>query len=65
MSAPHNLCLFWEMMAACIKGTTEVLRKQYSKSFYTVETSTESVLTLVQQHTREIENPFFFHSIHQ
>lgn len=53
---PHNLCLFWEMMTACIKRTTEVLKRQYRKSIYIVSTSKESVLSLAWQHTIEIES---------
>lgn len=52
--APPNLCLFREMMTACIKGTIDVLERQYRKYFNTVETSTESVLASVSNHTMVI-----------
>lgn len=51
MVAPPNLGLFREM-----KGTIDVIERQYRKSFNTVETSTESVLASVCNHTMEIES---------
>lgn len=43
-------------MSACIKVSKEVLERQYRNSFHRVETSTESVLDSVRQHTMEVES---------
>lgn len=56
MVTPNNQILFNQMMTACIKGTVEVLERQYRKSFTTVETFTEPVLASVRQHTMEAES---------
>lgn len=56
MVAPTNRQLFQDMMTACLKGTVSVLERQYRQSFLTVETTTESVLSSVRQHTMEVES---------
>lgn len=54
--------LFKEMLSTCLKGT-EVLSRQYTKSFDTVDDICEPVLSSVRQHTMLAESvmgEFFF-----
>lgn len=54
--SPPNITLFAKMITACLKGTVEVLNRQYEKSFTTVEASSVSVLTSARQHTMLAES---------